>query len=213
MSFKCSHLATALMLSSVALSNAHALVVISSGNTPGGDNVLFNNNPPNGTTVTGILNTNNNFNVNFESTQVLLGNGGQARVEAVNGNDLNNICVFLDPGLGFTQYVGNPFDATRNSTLTITVQSVDQFGNIEPQTIGMLSVGNGQNFFTVQALNGELITKIRLTGTDFQDLRQNRIVGAQFLPIPSSNVPEPGSVALLIGMATVCSIALRRKRK
>jgi hypothetical protein len=207
----------ALMVAGLAFGpNAQANITISSGNTPGGDNVLFNNNPPDGLVVTGILNQNNvNFNVNFSSTDLLHGNGGQARLEKSGGGDLTNVCIMLDTGYGFTQYVGNPFDATQNSMLTITVDGVDANGDPLAQLTQQLSAGNGQNFFTVLASGGDLITQICIDGTSWQDLRQNRVGGAQLIDddVPPSEVPEPGTMALLVGMSIPGVMALRRRAR
>jgi hypothetical protein len=210
---------TSLMLSALALfglasvNTAHALILVSSGNTPGGDNVLFNNNPPDGLLVEGVLNQNSiNFDVNFSSTQMLHGNGGQARVEAANGGDLNNICIFLDAGLGFTQFVANPISATPGSTLTVLVESVNSNGiSLAPVSVN-LAAGNGNNFFTVLGTNGDLITKVCLSGTNFDDLRQNRIGGAQSISTPTG-VPEPGAVAMMVGMSIPGLLIVRRKRR
>src|SRR5437879_6439961 len=74
-----------------------------------GDNVLFNNNPPDGYHVNGVLNsTNGTFNVNFVSTQVMHADGGQARINGIPDR-LNNFCVYLDPGNAFTEYIFNAF--------------------------------------------------------------------------------------------------------
>jgi hypothetical protein len=54
---------------------------------------------------------------------------------------------------------------------------------------------NGQNFFTVTAINGQLITSISLTainGAVFQDVRQVRLGGSDV-----GEVPEPASMFLL----------------
>ncbi len=207
------NLALVALIATFASTSSHALVLISAGNTPGGDNVLFNNNPPNGLQLSGILNNAQNTPVNFSSTQVLHANGGQARIEAANGANLTNVSVFLNPGFGFTQYVGNPFSATRNSNLTITVNSVDSNGVIEAPTVLVLPVGNGENFFTALASGGELITSVNLSNGSFQDLRQNRLTGVQSLLTHQSAVPEPGSVALLVGsVITGVGVLVRRRR-
>lgn len=201
------------LVATFASTSSHALVLISAGNTPGGDNVLFNNNPPDGLQLSGVLNNAQNTPVNFSSTQVLHANGGQARVEAAGGGNLTNVSVYLNPGFGFTQYVGNPFAAPRNSSLTITVNSVDINGVVETPTLLVLPVGNGQNFFTALASGGGLITSVNLSNGSFQDLRQNRLTGVQFLPTPQSAVPEPGGVALLLGsVITGVGVLVRRRR-
>ncbi len=54
---------------------------------------------------------------------------------------------------------------------------------------------NGQNFFTVTAINGQLITSISLTainGAMFEDIRQVRLGGSEIV----ETVPEPASMVL-----------------
>lgn len=184
---------------------ANALVLVTTGNTPGGANVLFNNNPPNGTSIVGILNSAPNYNVNFTSTQTLLGNGGQARVEDAGGGSLNNISISLDAPLTFTQLVANSFTGSGN--LSITVNSSDGIQVFNPFAPGGL--GNGQNFFTVLASGGTAINSVSLSGATFRDLRQTRINGVAG---PGGAVPEPGSIALLVG-AGIGGLILRRRKK
>jgi hypothetical protein len=68
------------------------------------------------------------------------------------------------------------------------------------------TLGNGQNFFTLNAINGEVITDIQienaLPGTNFgfNDFKQPRVSGVCILrgaTCTAIEVPEPGSLMIL----------------
>jgi hypothetical protein len=69
---------------------------------------------------------------------------------------------------------------------------------------------NGENFFTVTAINGQLMTSVELTGINgatFEDVRQVRIGGM----VPA--IPEPETYALMMaGLRAMGLVARRRKQ-
>ena len=90
--------------------------------------------------------------------------------------------------------------------MQITVQGININGGFFQDDF--VVDANGQNFFPVTAINGQLITSITLDGilgATFEDLRQVRIGGAAEAP----SVPEPAS----LGLIGVAGLALARRRK
>ena len=166
-----------------------------------------------GNTVLGTLNQ-SGFLVNFTSTQVLTEpSNGQARIEATNNSSqvpVTDISFSLANGT-FTDAIFNPFiGGTIGSPgdAAITVMGQDAMANPETFT-GTFSLGNGQNFFTVVASNGEVIDSISLSaisGFGFTDLRQVRISGAT---VPS--MPETGTTLSLLGAGVLALALLQRK--
>ena len=83
--------------------------MLATGNSGGGtDNVIFNacsgaNLGP-ALTVQGCLNTSHTTLVDFTSTENLVANGGQARVEAQDGAFDNVVITLDDPTLGFSTW-------------------------------------------------------------------------------------------------------------
>ena len=71
---------------------------------------------------------------------------------------------------------------------------------------------NGQNFFTVTSINGQLMTEISLTainGATFEDVRQVRLGGFSVAAIP-----EPSTWAMMIlGFLGVGFLGYRRRAK
>jgi hypothetical protein len=70
------------------------------------------------------------------------------------------------------------------------------------------ALGNGENFFGIQATGGDVITSIAFNtnGIGVADLRQVRIGGV------AAAVPEPGTWALmLLGFGAV-GVSMRRRR-
>lgn len=181
---------------SVAAGTAKAdIVVITGVNNQGTDNVLLNP-ATNVLTVTGTVGP-SNLLVNFtsESGSGLLNANpsGQATVSGGTGNTaLTQLTFGLANGDTFTRAVFN-INAGTSGSVEIHVEGINIDGGFFEDTFTVDA--NGQNFFTVTAINGQAITSISLTainGAVFEDVRQVRLGGGDV-----GEIPEPASMVLL----------------
>jgi hypothetical protein len=185
------------------------IVVITGVNNQGTDNVLLN--PATDVlTVTGTVGP-SNLLVNFTSSSgsgLLNANpSGQATVSGGTGNTaLTQLSFGLANGDTFTRAVFN-INASTDGSVLIHITGINIDGGFFEDTFEVDA--NGQNFFTVTAINGQFIQTISLTATDgavFEDVRQVRLGGGEI-----GEVPEPASM-LLLGSGLVGVAAGFRKR-
>lgn len=184
------------------------IVVFQSVNNQGTDNVLL-------TTVTDVAVVHGTFNSGAVGVDFISASGnlsaeasGQAVITAGSTNvDFTNIGFSLANGATFTRAVFNLNTAYTGDVL-ITVTGVNINGGVYQDSFTVSA--NGQNFFTIDAIHGQLMTSITLAavgeGNEFQDLRQVRIGDA-------AAVPEPMTMLLFgTGLAGIAA-KLRRRRK
>jgi hypothetical protein len=188
------------------------IVVITGVNNQFTDNVLLNP-ATNVLTVTGTVGA-NNLLVEFTSTSgsgLLVANpSGQATISGGTGNDPFTQMTFgLASDDTFTRAVFN-INAGTNGSALIHVEGINIDGGFFEDDF--LVDANGQNFFTVDAINGQLISDISLTalnGAVFEDLRQVRIGGGDVV----TRVPEPATTMLLAAALAGFAMTARRRRK
>ena len=187
------------------------IVVMTGVNNQGTDNVLLN--PATDVlTVTGTVGQ-NNLLVNFTSTSgsgLLNANpSGQATVSGGTGNTaLTQLTFGLANDDTFTRAVFN-INAAISGSVVIHVEGVNIDGGFFEDDFTVDA--NGQNFFTVTAINGQFIRTISLTainGAVFEDVRQVRLGGDDIV----NTVPEPMTMILFgTGLAGVAAQVRRRR--
>jgi hypothetical protein len=188
------------------------IVVVTGVNNQGTDNVLLNP-ATDVTTVTGTVGQ-NNLLVNFTSTSgsgLLNANpSGQATVSGGTGNtSLTQLTFSFANNATFTRAVFN-INASTSGSVLIHVEGININGGFFEDDFTVDA--NGQNFFTVTAINGPLIQSISLTGINgaiFEDVRQVRLGGGDIV----QTIPEPMTLLLLGTGLTGIAARMRKRRK
>jgi hypothetical protein len=206
-------LAACAVLGPFTMTPSRADITFLLGNHPQPDeeNILFGAKET-GTTISGATNK-TGVPITFTSTtDTLVQNSkGQAKIEA-DDNELNNITIFSS-GNVFTDFIMNPHNGDQSATVSVT----DNLGNVSTFTY---TLGNGNNFLTILASNGQKISQITLDASDqFTSFEQPRISGLQSAdggpPVGGGGgeVPEPGALSVLGAVGLVSLSVLRSRRR
>lgn len=179
------------------------------------ENLLFND--PSltltGLTVQGLTNTTGTL-IDITGQETLVGDGGQARVLT---NDNGFQWLLIEPnavGTLFSEFEANLLLYSPPGpppSGTVTVQVTNNFGAVETSSY---TVGTGQNYFSLLAIDPQLIRSVLITSTlDLADIRQIRVGGIETPGTPPPpTVPEPATMGLFgLGLLAV-GRRLRRRR-
>ena len=196
----------------VGAATAHADIIVYQGvNNQGTDNVLLNP-ATNVSTVTGTINGTTGVEFVSNSGNLNANPSGQAVITPGDTNpSFTDIGFSLTGGGTFTRAVFNVNSAYTGDML-VTITGINLDGGTYTETFAI--VANGQNFFTFDSINGQLMLSITLTaqgaGNVFEDLRQVRIGEAVG---PTEPVPEPTTMFLLGTGLVGIAAKVRRRRK
>lgn len=205
---------------------ASATITFELGNNPqqpDEQNVLFGPDTETGNLVIGQTNQSGDL-VNFTSpTTITDPSSGQARVEgSPESIGINSLTIAMaDSALGYSCLIINPFleqaVGTFGAIATVTVSSVDANGDPEADSVFQYELAQGENFLTIVAEDGEVITSTTISlpeGSIFHDLRQPRLCPEELPgPGPSPVVPEPASMLVWSMLLGCVGLAIWRRRK
>lgn len=150
----------------------------------------------------------------LNTENLLTQSSGQARFFTADGS-LDTAEIFLTNTLDadFREIEFNLFNAVgsgQSVTLSFYGSFFDALTNTFNEGVRTYTIGNGQNFVSAYATDGDYFTKVVFdaTGAGVADLRQLRISG--FTP---GAVPEPATWAMMLLGFGIVGGAMRRRRK
>jgi hypothetical protein len=192
--------ASAAAIAAATPATAAIVITPSPGAVQPAENVLANTSMT-GLTVMGNTNqTNTSVSIMSTNNESLTSTSsqGQARFEAVD-QSLAAARIFLTQGGTFTSAEFNLFNALAGTT-SVAI-------SINGGTAQNFTLGNGQNFFGIQATGGDVISSISFNanGLGVADLRQVRVGGV-------NAVPEPGTWAMMLLGFGAIGYSMRRRK-
>jgi len=214
--------ASALALLVAAPASAAIVISTGAGTIQPDENLLFTNNPDNGLTIEGITNQSGTL-VSIAGGETLVGNGGQARIESLDGS-LNTTFAYnglsgqtlgfdlSDSSLAFTESEFRIF-VGRGTATQATLTYFDTAGTQFQETFAIPSNG----FFNAYAIDNQLIDYFSFSANgSIEDVRQIRLGGFTSLDGGGGGagvVPEPATWALMILGFGGAGSMLRAKRR
>ena len=204
--------ATALLALSGA---ANATVVLNTSGAGTGDNVVFDTSD--GFLATAHLNGQHDNIVHFIDMA-----GGAFSAGATSGNDIKitsatdiKVLVFGADNQTLFGTSEQVFSIKGSGAITLTVTSVDANGHVEansPFTFANNQLGNGQNFFTLTTLDGEVMTSLRITDVngvidDFEHYRLDPTAIPQVAAVPEAST----WLMMIVGFLGLGLLGARKK--
>lgn len=223
----------AITLLALSAPGASAIILFSPTNSPSAneENILFGQKFNNVQTLLGLTNQ-SHAPITFDQItgafngQADIGTNGVGQADIIctlgcgtfaqggaNGKQLTDLEIKLGAGFGATDFVGNLDFGEGTASIKVTDQLGAEF---------LYTLGNGQNFFTLNAIDGEVITDIQITegapdangNFGWNDLKQPRISGVCVLngvTCQAVSIPEPSPLAIFgIGLLGLGFLVMKK---